>query len=185
MSLSAFLEFFAPTETHDSECAQSLAREILFSYRVLFAQTSRSRKLLRRELVSMRRTRNEIDPFLEPLCCQKLSRSFCSMYKDLWPPSCQDFEERLQEHDVYSAKEDFPFLGARLLRIQQYNLRQQPSRIRDLWRDRRNPLQWYTFWAVLWIGGITIVLGSLQVVIAAAQLYYAKSSQPGPQHLAA
>lgn len=28
--------------------------------------------------------------------------------------------------------------------VQQYNPRQQPSRVRDLWRDRRNPLQWYS-----------------------------------------
>jgi len=71
---------------------------------------------------------------------------------------------------VYSAELDFPILGSRLLRIQAFNLRQQPRRIRDLWRDRRNPLQWYTFWAVLIIGGATILLGVLQLLVSTAQL---------------
>ena len=83
-----------------------------------------------------------------------------------------DISHQLIQPDTYSSRDDFPHFGSRLLAVQQYNLRQQPSRVRDLWRDRRNPLQWYTFWAVLWVGGITTVLGILQLAAGITQAYY-------------
>jgi hypothetical protein len=51
-------------------------------------------------------------------------------------------------------------------------MRQQPSKVTDLWRDRRNPLQWYTFWAVLWVGGASIVLAVLQLVVSLVQTVF-------------
>jgi len=77
------------------------------------------------------------------------------------------------EFGVYSAARDFPIFGSRLLALQKHNQRQQPSRVRDLWRDRRNPLQWYTFWAVIVVGGLTVILAILQLAVSVAQLYYA------------
>lgn len=56
--------------------------------------------------------------------------------------------------------------------LQRFIMTQQPSRVRDMWHDRRNPLQWYTFWAVLWVGGASILLGVLQLLVASAQLYF-------------
>lgn len=94
----------------------------------------------------------------------------------IFPFSALDIDNQLQESDIYSVRDDFPILGARLLILQHYNMRQQPSRVRDLWRDRRNPLQWYTFWAVLWIGGVTIVLAVLQVLVGVVQISLAGRS---------
>jgi hypothetical protein len=47
-----------------------------------------------------------------------------------------------------------------------------------LWRDRRNPLQWYTFWAVLVVGGVSILLSFLQLVVSVAQLVVAIKTAP-------
>ena len=112
------------------------------------------------------------DPLLIQVCGKKNGKSLKSLGPSLWPETCLSFEGELQEQDVYDTNLDFRFLGARLLELQAYNLRQEPSRIRDLWRDRRNTLQWYTFWAVIFVGGLTVLLALLQCFIAAAQLYF-------------
>lgn len=88
----------------------------------------------------------------------------------LWPDSRVDADGNLLEQDVYSTAIDFPMLAPRLLKLQQFDVRQQPSRMRDLWRDRRNPMQWYAFWAVLIIGGLTILISLLQLIVACLQL---------------
>jgi hypothetical protein len=94
----------------------------------------------------------------------------------LFPVSTIDARGAFIELGSDSAQLDFPIFGTRLLALQNHNLRQQPNKVRDLWRDRRNPLQWYTFWAVIWVGGISIVLGALQLAVSAAQLYFAPGS---------
>ncbi|KAI9780927.1 MAG: hypothetical protein M1816_002619 [Peltula sp. TS41687] len=88
------------------------------------------------------------------------------------------FVHHADESETYLARDDFTVFGPRLLRLQHYNMRQQPSKVKDLWRDRRNPLQWYTFWAVLWIGGASIVLAVLQLLVGVAQVYFAARPLP-------
>ena len=75
------------------------------------------------------------DPLLNNLC--GLSTPKGVMPNDLWPGSCKDFDGNLAEQDVIA-------LGKWLLALQTFNLQQCPSKIRDVWRDRRNPTQWYT-----------------------------------------
>ncbi|KAI3551736.1 hypothetical protein CABS01_04533 [Colletotrichum abscissum] len=119
----------------------TLEQEVLVSYRLLFGQSARAKK--------------EVD---------KLPRG-------IWPVGCRDFEqEKLLESDVYSAQSDFPRLGYRLINLQRFSLRHKPRRLTDLWRDRRNPLQWYTFWAVLWVGGAGIILDIIQTILAGVQV---------------
>ncbi|KAH0556662.1 hypothetical protein GP486_005534 [Trichoglossum hirsutum] len=181
----------------------ALYREVLLSYRLLFGQSLSSHKLLDQLLSqssSSTATANhhrshspsssdaiidDIDPFLPTICTSPLlSRwsylSFTHRKKPsplfpgtIFPSSVLDLNDQLQESDTYSARDDFTFFGPRLLTLQRYNMRQQPSKMKDLWRDRRNPLQWYTFWAVLWIGGATLVLGLLQLLVGIAQTYLA------------
>ncbi|KEZ45513.1 hypothetical protein SAPIO_CDS1837 [Scedosporium apiospermum] len=158
-------------------------REVLLSYRLLFGQSSRSRDLAR-GLLAEAGKKGQDDPFLYAICTANLSRSvwqrFCkfgtrssSLPPSIFPPYILDVDGSILESDTYSARHDFPVFGNRLLVLQRYSLRQQPSRVRDLWRDRRNPLQWYTFWAVLWVGGLSLILSAVQVGLAAGQLYYA------------
>jgi len=47
----------------------------------------------------------------------------------------------------------------------------KPKGLRGLWRDTRDSLQWYTFWAVAVIGAISLLLGFVQMVLGAVQAY--------------
>lgn len=162
------------------DSSQSALKEVLLSYRVLFGQSKASRKLARRLLDARDREEPEqIDPLLRTLCTGPLRRwafrgnSVTTVLPGyVFPLSTLNFDNELEEADVYSAFDDFPTFGTRLLDLQRYNLRQQPRRIIDLWRDRRNPLQWYTFWAVLWLGAVATILSVLQLAVGIAQLYY-------------
>ncbi|KAK7909058.1 hypothetical protein PG985_014936 [Apiospora marii] len=114
---------------------------------------------------------NDIDPFLRAICTAPLYPRrgirdfFLSVRRSgeqlavpdaIFPPSNLDATgSQLQESNTYSALDDFPIYGRRLLSLQRYNHRQQPNKVREIWRDRRNPLQWYTFWAVL--SGATVL----------------------------
>jgi hypothetical protein len=40
----------------------------------------------------------------------------------------------------------------------------------SLWRDRRDLQRWYTIWAVLIIGGISVLLAIAQIWLSAAQV---------------
>lgn len=181
LSYFRILQEFFPVEHHldDSDSQTdpySAHREILLSYRLLFAQSRRSRRLIRYELDKLR-SQGKLDPLLRTLSSTSLPSLHSTLPRDIFPYSTLTAEGTLQESDTYSAHEDFPSFGYRLLILQRYNLRQQPSRVKDLWRDRRNPLQWYTFWAVVWVGGISIVLSVLQFLVGAAQLYFAAVSR--------
>ena len=89
---------------------------------------------------------------------------------EIRPIICRTMEGRLQQSDVYNARDDFPRLGSRLIKLQQFNSRQRPSKLTDLRRDRRNPLQWYTFWAVVLVGGMANILAALQLLGSLVQL---------------
>ncbi|RGP66017.1 hypothetical protein FSPOR_6843 [Fusarium sporotrichioides] len=172
--LSIIAELLPKTSGYTLQDPKDVHREVLLSYRVLFAQSSRSRTLIKKHLQRACRDNEDIDPFLVILCTKSLSflRKKVNLPKDVFPYSALDLEGFLSESETYSANDDFPFFGHKLQALQRYNLRQQPSKVKDLWRDRRNPLQWYTFWIVLWVGGISIILSVVQIGLAAAQVYY-------------
>lgn len=173
-------------------------REVLLSYRLLFGQSHASRKLL---LAMIKGWSNhstpdshrllkadhseKVDPFLKTLCTVSLYsgwRSFTfglgkharpRIEGSLFPLSALTVDDELIESDTYSAQDDFPTFGNRLLALQRYNMRRQPSKVRDLWRDRRNPLQWYTFWAVIVVGAVGLLLAFLQLAVGLVQMAYA------------
>lgn len=155
------------------------------SYRLLFGQAHASRRRIEASLRKLKaESPRHYDPFLDMVCTEPgdlLVQSKLGSYPSLWPTSCRTFEgELLQENSTYSSEDDFPMLGQRLVGLQEFNLRQQPSQLRDLWRDRRNPLQWYTFWAVLVVGGLSLLIGILQLAVAIAQL--ATQDKGGDKH---
>jgi hypothetical protein len=118
----------------------------------------------------MLREQPEYDPLLDIVCARKCDKTVRALPSSLWPTSCRSFEGFLQKENAYSSQDDFPMFSQRLAKLQEFNLRQQPSKLRDLWRDRRNPLQWNTFWAVLIVGGLSILLAFAQLVVAIIQL---------------
>lgn len=125
----------------------------------------------------------DIDPFLFTICTLPLTKRWHSLGffrrdkplsllpSSIVPFSALDIDNQLQECDTYSVRDDFPILGARLLILQHYNMRQQPSKMKDIWQDSRNPLQWYTLRAVTWIGGVIVILAVLKVLVGVAQVY--------------
>jgi hypothetical protein len=62
-------------------------REVLLSYRLLFAQCSRSRKLMKQYLQQVRRDNGRVDPFLVTLCTSPLSSLWnrSSLPRDVFP----------------------------------------------------------------------------------------------------
>lgn len=155
-------EQFDPLSPQDREnCCVSLAQEVILSYRLLFGQDGKSRKIAREEVFRLKNSsaKYNVDTMLLDLCERKYEHG-CLWWKsydkvlqsyppEIWPITCRTMQGHLQPSDVYNARDDFPRLGSRLIKLQQFNSRQRPSKLTDLWRDRRNPLQWYTFWAVL------------------------------------
>ncbi|KAK0099271.1 hypothetical protein ONS95_006359 [Cadophora gregata] len=181
-----------------SEEPDSVYREILLSYRVLFGQSETSRKLMRRMLGSFKLSsgratpghksrcyQGEKDGFLETLCSLALypgrhlsqlgfrRQPIPCIEGRLFPISSLSAGNELIESDTYSAKDDFPVFGSRLLTLQRYNMRRQPSKLSDVGRDKRNLVQWYTFWAVVIIGGCGLVLAALQLLVGVVQVVYA------------
>jgi hypothetical protein len=143
-----------------------VSQEVLMSYRLLFGQTGASRNLAKTLLRKELGENHDYDELLDLLCCTPHRPLVKKVPSTFWPVSCRDYDNILSEADSYSAQDDFPMFSQRLAALQEFSLRQQPSKLRDLWRDRRNPLQWYTFWAVLIVGGASIIIGLLQLVVA-------------------
>ncbi|KAL4745268.1 hypothetical protein BDW72DRAFT_208347 [Aspergillus terricola var. indicus] len=146
--------------------------------RLLFGQSANARAFSVKLLEQLERSSRAIDPFLRTICSTKITQSrFLRRFTKpkfpakLLPMSILNLYDFPIESNTYSSRNDFPYFGSRILVLQQYNLTQQPRRVRDLWRDRRNPLQWYTFWAVLCIGGISIILSLLQLAATIVQTY--------------
>jgi hypothetical protein len=129
-------------------------REILLSYRLLFGHDDRSRKLCRKKLFGKHKAHDSI---LYALCTWKHIAK------------ATDFPQ-LQEREIYEPVIDFPILGNRLVTLQEYILQQKPRTWAEVFQDRRDPQWSFNFWAVMIIGGATILLGTLQVALSALQL---------------
>jgi hypothetical protein len=64
---------------------------------------------------------------------------------------------------------DFPLLRGRIAKVNNFVAGIEPSRVSSLWRDCRDLRLWYTIWAVLLIGGITIIQGFVSIALSASQ----------------
>ncbi|CAH0018749.1 unnamed protein product [Clonostachys rhizophaga] len=130
-----------------------LLREVLLSYRLLFGQSRRSRKLFRR-LRPFAQTSQELhDRFLFDMCTKK-------------EPKCSI---NLIEHEQYDLVGDFPHLRSRLMRLNNYATAKKPRSVRQLWKDKRDSTACLAFWSVIIIGSIGILLGLIQTVLQIMQ----------------
>lgn len=68
----------------------------------------------------------------------------------------------------YNVANDFPVYGERLLVLKTLL---KPNGIRGLWRDKRDSLQWYTFWAVVILGCFGATMALLQLVLSVLQTW--------------
>ncbi|KAL8926614.1 MAG: hypothetical protein Q9172_001713 [Xanthocarpia lactea] len=113
--------------TDDGDLVVRASQEILMSYRLLFGQKKISRKAGRAELERLKRRDSHYDPLLDVICTQSHDAVVTTLPASLWPMSCRDPDDTLQEEDMYSAQDDFPIFGLRLAKLQSYNLRRQPN----------------------------------------------------------
>lgn len=142
--------------------SEDFFREILWSYRLIFGQHKGSWTAFKGKVHNSKDGRDHVqppDPLLERLCGKSWRDE--SMFAELYAPPVKS---------VYSASGDFPFLGRKFLRLQDYMNAQNPSDLRTLFYDRRDILRFYTFWAVAVVGGLSIFLSLIQVLLTAVQI---------------
>jgi hypothetical protein len=189
--------------TPGSASANDYFRELLLTYRLIFSQDTASHRLFAYETTlrshqigpyprsradwthstsfsalqgrSKAKTNSNIlqlpdaDPLLPILCSHPPSDPhITAFYDELSEPSSPE---------AYYMPHAFPFFAKKILILQGYVREQNPHDWKTLWHDHRNKSNWWQFWAVLFIGGGTIILGTLslvfqiwQCVLALAQL---------------
>jgi hypothetical protein len=69
--------------------------------------------------------------------------------------------------------EKFPFWHERLVYLKQAFDECSPRTPKQWWNDRRNSVQWYTFWVAILIFVMTVFFGIVQSVEGALQVYLA------------
>lgn len=141
-----------------AEVTQML-HETLLSYRLLFGQAKTARRLFRK-----------LEPFegipvqgRDEVLTQLCSRKRCSAIS------------QCQERDIYNLARDFPILRSRLSILTRHLSLRKPRSWRELWQDKRDSAQWFTFWAVLVIGGLGIMLAFMQVILQIVQIAIQRS----------
>jgi hypothetical protein len=142
---------------------QDFLVEVLLSYRLIFGRKRRSRKEIRRCLEEKKdewQKEDRYDPLLEILCTDpEDSRTVRGLYDDL----------EAKKFDDYISVDEFPFLARRLFDLQRFSMAQNPHGWRRLWADRRNITSWFTIWAVVIIGGFTLLFQMLQFIFQVYQ----------------
>ena len=63
----------------------------------------------------------------------------------------------------------FPVFENRLRQLRHYMDSQKPRGIRQLWRDKRDTLNYYTFWGVIIFGSLSIFLAFFSLAVSVAQ----------------
>jgi hypothetical protein len=130
--------------------------EVLLSYRLLFGQSASSRKFFRRTFSPSEVQSCQLDTLLPQLCAK--SRLDCP--SSLIPV----------DRSVYFSARDFPVLYDRIELIANELKDAKPKSFGGLLRDRRDTLQYWTFWLVSIMGGVSILLSLIQVILQGIQL---------------
>ena len=74
------------------------------------------------------------------------------------------------DRPVYYAEREFPILGERIKLLAKELKAVKPRSWKELLRDRRDTLQYWTFWLVAIFGTMSIILTFIQVVLAGLAL---------------
>ncbi|KFH41961.1 hypothetical protein ACRE_073430 [Hapsidospora chrysogenum ATCC 11550] len=154
--------------------ATTVHREILLSFRLLFGQLGKAKRRARRgpplrwkktgPLLSL--PPQELAFLLKCV----LPRSPDPVYRSFWPPSVVTAKGTLTNQEFYAPWVDFRVFGSRLCEVQKYNESQRPTRVRKMWRDRRDPARWCTVWVVMVLGILSLILSACQLAVGAGQL---------------
>lgn len=164
-------------------------QEVLLSYWLIFGSTSRARAAMRHDYLSKPRLKwrgnkaflsKLIGPTSRTMTIGSLANVFAShrqqptgaLPQEYWPQAVIS-DGQFTEQQTYSASEfgDFKIFGSRLLRLQEHCSQQNPTDVWDMWRDRRDRQSWITFWAVIIIGGASIIISFIQMILTAVQVW--------------
>lgn len=126
------------------ECYKMMFHETLLSYRLLFGQDSRSRKLFNHQEHGPSGVDQPPDPLLIRLCGG--TESLSKILDD----------DSIRDQDVYDMALVFPFYSSRLKRLDEYVESIRVRSIGDLWSDQRHPMEWVLIWVVVMIGTVMI-----------------------------
>lgn len=69
--------------------------------------------------------------------------------------------------------EKFTYWHDRLVILKQVFDESRPRALRQWWHDRRNGVQWYTFWVAILVFLLTVFFGLVQSIEGALQVYKA------------
>lgn len=141
-------------------------KEITLSYALLFRFDSRAQHIYKHRERKRASGGGLHDPLVDTLCTDSHFLSAKSNF----------FKRRPPVRESINASSDFPILSSRLLRIQEYIDSIQPNRISSLWRDKRDILRWYTFWAVVILGAFNVIIAVVQTSLASAQVQLARQA---------
>lgn len=131
-----------------------MLQETILSYRLLFGQNKASRQLFQKFKPFENIPEAGRDSFLERLCGRKRYQS----------------NSNIPEQETYDLTHDFPILRSRLLPLLRHLSAKKPRTWRELWEDKRDSASWLTFWAVLVIGGMGLILAMLQTILQIVQV---------------
>jgi hypothetical protein len=147
----------APDPRGDEGDIAHFLEEVLLSFRLLFGQSHKSRRLFRRVFEPSGAPSVRPDTLLPQLCSEKSL--------DLIDVPSMPGDRR-----IYYAARDFPVLYERVQLLSKELSNVKPKSVRDLLHDRRDTLQFWTFWLVALIGGLGLALSTIQVVLQGIQL---------------
>lgn len=119
------------------EDASEYHREILLSYRLFFGQDKPSYSDFHR-YCAVSQDQEYPDPLLPTLCGAYWESPEAKKIYDLI-----DADDPSPE---YIPSAHFPFIGQRLLELQNYVKARNVGNVRSIWHDKRNPTAWWTFW---------------------------------------
>jgi hypothetical protein len=142
----------------------NMMRETMMTYRLLFGQNKRERQTLRKCCPFDGVPREGRDSLLDSLCGRKRS--------------CLSSE--FQERDSYDLIHDFPMYRTKIAAIHRHLSLRKPRTWKELWHDKRDSAQWHTFWLVLIVGAVGIVLTGMQVVLQIVQIAQQQYARPQP-----
>jgi hypothetical protein len=145
----------ADPRANNDDISQYL-KEVLLTYRLLFGQSAASRKFFRRTFNPLEVQGSQLDTLLPQLCAKSRLD---------WPSGCIPVDR-----SVYFSARDFPVLCERIELIASELKDTRPNSLSGLLRDRRDTLQYWTFWLVSIIGGVSILLSLIQVILQGIQL---------------
>ena len=105
--------------------------EIIISYHLIFGRNWRSRRSIGRIFDKQRKSlieNGQHDPLLESLCSKDRG---CDELREIY----EGLDEDETKFGPFVEAQEFPFLGRRLLKLQQVSIGQNPRSLRRLWND--------------------------------------------------